>query len=170
MNRQTSTTKVRKAAPPRDPDPRGLFSQPGGAARPSSEPPPAEPPALGSPTLVPPVSPVTGGLESLIMFARTTSMAAICWPTPVVPSHFPLWFAHLNPHSRPLSPPVHCATAAFAEFSSRTLIRSKVHGAHLVVAAIHRLRNALNDSWSMSQRLTDSHATSIMTLFSVLSP
>jgi len=71
-------------------------------------------PALGSPSLVPPSSSVTGPCTSSIKFVCSTSSAAICWPTPSEPSQTPRC-AHFRPQTRPLPPPQQCAMAAAAE-------------------------------------------------------
>jgi len=98
-------------------------------------------PAFGFPTLVPPVAFVRGGPISCSgsRFVKMTDMAAICCPTPSVPSHtVPL--DQLSPHVRPFVPPEHCSAAILAEVRSLGRIRERVHGARKVVCAIQRVR------------------------------
>jgi hypothetical protein len=75
-------------------------------------------PVFGLPTLVPPVLFVRGERDWPIMVLCTASSAAICWPTPYVPSQLPFLY-QLRPHMRPLGrsggEPEHCSAAAEAE-------------------------------------------------------
>jgi hypothetical protein len=98
-------------------------------------------PALGFPRLVPPVKFVKGGPISASgkRFVKITDMAAICCPTPCVPSQT-VPFDQLSPHVRPLAPPEHCCAAAMAEARSLGITSARVHGARKVVCAIQRVR------------------------------
>jgi hypothetical protein len=98
-------------------------------------------PALGFPALVPPVRFVRGGLISASgrRFVKMTDMAAICCPTPWVPSQT-VPFDQLSPHVRPLAPPEHCSAAATAEARSFGMTRARVQGARKVLWASQRVR------------------------------
>ena len=61
---------------------------------------------------------VTAGVAWPTIVPSTTSNAAICWPTPAVPSQVPFRY-HFSPQTFPVGAPVHCATAAFAELRRR---------------------------------------------------
>lgn len=120
-------------------------------------------PAFGSPLLVPPVELVTGGPTLPICVDMMTSRAAICCPTPLLPSQTaPL--DHFSPQARPLSPPEHCNAAAVAEVSRAFIIWPVVKGATFVVCAIQRERYALKLNMSVSQLtgVLSSQATSTM--------
>ena len=91
-------------------------------------------PAFGFPALVPPVAFVRGAPISASgsRFVKITDIAAICCPTPCVPSQT-VPFDQLNPHVRPLAPPEHCCAAAMAEARSLGMMISRVQGARKVV-------------------------------------
>jgi len=84
-------------------------------------------PAVGSPLLVPPVFDVKGALACWIRLLWMTSIAAICCPTPDVPSHVAPC-AQLSPHILPFGwsagDPLHWSAAALAEVSRTALTRS----------------------------------------------
>ena len=88
-------------------------------------------------------------------------MAAICSPTPALPSYCSPWI-HLRPQA--LFAPLHCCAAAWAEARSLGTSRSCVNGAICVVAAIQREEYALNERWSTLQRSIGSQPTSLITL------
>jgi len=100
-------------------------------------------PAFGLPVLVPPVFDVRGALACWIRLLCMTSIAAISCPTPEVPSHAAP-SDQLSPHILPFGKsdgePEHWSAAAVAEVSRTALTRSKMKGACLVAAAIHRVR------------------------------
>jgi len=115
-------------------------------------------PAALFPILVPPVLFVTGPFTFATRLTKIADMAAICCPTPDVPSQDPL--DQLKPHVRPLEPPVHCAAAAMADALRRCMMAGLVYGAILVVPASHLVRKALKLNMSVVHLRLASHATS----------
>ena len=94
-------------------------------------------PALGFPVLVPPDELVSGGaiccsVSNCRRLVKITDIAAICWPTPCVPSQS-VPFDQLRPQVRPLLPPEHCFAAAIADVLRAGRIVSLVKGAIWVV-------------------------------------
>lgn len=152
----TSISVVKIPAPARSPAVIGSVYAEGSGLAPG---PPT--PADGSPLLVPPVELVTGGATLVIRFDWNTSIALICSPMPLLPSHFSS--VHFNPQLVPLFPPVHVFAAARAEARSFGMMWSYVKGAICVVAAIQRAMYALNERWSTMQVFTVSQARSYMT-------
>ena len=63
-------------------------------------------PAVGLDTEVPPVVFVTAAVAWPTIVPSTTSSAAICCPTPAVPSHVPLLY-HFRPQTFPPGEPLH---------------------------------------------------------------
>lgn len=107
----TSTNVVKIPAPARSPAVIGSVYVDGSGLAPL-----LPDPADGFPLLVPPVELVTGGGTLVIRFDWNTSMALICSPTPLLPSHFSS--VHFKPQLVPLFPPVQVFAAARAEARS----------------------------------------------------